>query len=118
MNRRKFLAELAATAAFIPGPRAFANGTPRTREWNWYGGDAEATRYSPLEQITPSNVKNLKVAWIHKTGDANLRPATASECTPIVVDGVMYITTPRLKVQALNAATGQLLWSFDPHATQ
>ena len=113
MNRRKFLVQLAATAACIPGPRAFANGTPRAREWNWYGGDAEATRYSPVEQITPSNVKSLKVAWIHKTGDSSLLPATASECTPIVVDGVMYITTPRLKVQALNAATGQLLWSFD-----
>jgi len=113
MQRRDFLIQSAAAAALIPGPRALA-ATPREREWNWYGGDAYGTRYSPVEQITPSNVKNLKVAWVHKTGDANLRPATSSECTPIVVDGVMYITTPRVKVQAVNAATGELIWSFDP----
>ena len=44
------------------------------------------------------------------------RPATTIECTPIVVDGVMYITTPMLQVQALDAATGKLLWTFDPYA--
>jgi len=117
MDRRKFLLQSAATAAFIPGERAHANGTPRDREWNWYAGDAHASRYSPVERINASNVKNLKVAWTHKTGDANLRPATAIECTPIVVDGVMYITTARVKVQALKAATGELIWTFDPGAS-
>lgn len=113
MLRRKFLANTAATAAaFLPGPRAIA--AARDREWNWYGGDAHASRYSPVGRITPSNVRHLKVAWTHKTGDASTRPATAIECTPIVIDGVMYITTARVRVQALEAATGKLLWTFDP----
>ena len=59
-------------------------------------------------------MRNLKVAWVHKTGDANVRPATAIECTPIVVNGVMYLSTARVQLQALNAATGALLWSFNP----
>jgi quinoprotein glucose dehydrogenase len=113
MLRRKFLAQSLAGTALLPGPRAFA-ATPADREWRWHAGDAHATRHSPCDQITPGNVKNLKVSWTHKTGDASTRPATTIECTPIVVDGVMYLTTPRVKVQALNAATGELLWTFDP----
>ena len=112
MNRRQFLQQSAATAAL-----ATAAPTPRAREWNHYGGDAGASRFSPCDQIKPANVANLKVAWIHKTGDASQRPATIIECTPIVVDGVMYLTTARNKVQSVDAATGKLLWTFDPADT-
>lgn len=111
--RRSLLKNSAALALFLPGARA-ASRPDRSREWNHYGGNAGASRFSPCEQINVSNVKNLKVAWVHKTGDASLRPATAIECTPIVVDGIMYLTTARVKVQALEAATGKLLWTFDP----
>ena len=107
MNRR----------AFLQSPAMFlaANGkADPAREWRSYAGDAAASRSSPCDAIKPSNVKNLKVAWVHKTQDANERPATVIECTPIVVDGVMYITTARARVQALNAATGELLWTFTP----
>lgn len=103
--------------AFLQSPAMFlaANGKEDpAREWRCYAGDAAASRYSPCDAIKPSNVKNLKVAWVHKTQDANERPATVIECTPIVVDGVMYITTARARVQALNAATGELLWTFTP----
>jgi quinoprotein glucose dehydrogenase len=110
MHRRFFLAQ---SAALLPGARA-ASKTDRSLEWNHYGGDAGASRYSACARITPSNAKNLKVAWTHKTGDASTRPATAIECTPIVVDGVMYLTTARVKLQALDAATGKVLWTFDP----
>lgn len=109
-SRREFLAS--TSAALIPGPRP--ESPDPAREWRHYGGDAGASRYSPVDRITPSNVKNLKVAWVHKTGDSNVRPATAIECTPIVVNGVMYVTTARVKVRALNAATGEVLWTFDP----
>ena len=120
-DRRSFLkqgASLAAAcatgSAFAPGPRA-ATKDP-AREWRHYGGDAAATRYSPLDQINRSNVKRLKVAWVHHTEDAVERPATTIECTPIVVDGVMYVTTAMLQVRAIDAATGKLLWNFDPAA--
>ena len=111
MSRRTFLMH-SASAALLAGPRNA--GPDPTREWRWYGGDAAASRYSACDDITPSNVRNLKVAWVHKTGDANERPATTMECTPIVVDGIMYVTTPRVRVQALNAATGAVIWTFDP----
>ncbi|HEU0124624.1 MAG TPA: pyrroloquinoline quinone-dependent dehydrogenase [Bryobacteraceae bacterium] len=112
LNRRQFLKQSAATATLASAAHAAA--TKREREWNHYGGDAGASRYSPCDQIKPGNVAKLKVAWTHKTGDASARPATVIECTPIVVDGVMYLTTARNKVQALEAATGKLLWTFDP----
>jgi quinoprotein glucose dehydrogenase len=112
MNRRTFLTQSASAAALLAGPRN--DSVDPAREWRWYGGNAEASRYSACDRIKPSNVRNLKVAWVHKTGDASTRPATTIECTPIVVNGVMYITTPRVKVQALKAATGELLWTFDP----
>ncbi len=85
-------------------------------DWGHYAGDPGATRYSPLKQIKPSNVGNLKVAWTHACGDATQRPLTTIECTPIVVGGVMYLTTARVQVRALNAATGQPLWNYNPLA--
>jgi quinoprotein glucose dehydrogenase len=115
MTRRQFLQQTALTATMAAG----ANGAApagRTKEWNHYGGDAGASRYSACAQITPKNAAQLKVAWIHKTEDASARPATVIECTPIVVDGVMYLTTARNRVQAVNAASGKGIWTFDPGA--
>jgi quinoprotein glucose dehydrogenase len=109
MKRRTFLTT--ASAAMIPVAHA---ATSPEKEWRWYGGDAGAMRYSACDQIKASNASKLKVAWVHRTGDASQRPATTSECTPLVVDGVMYITTPMVRVRALDAATGQLKWAFDP----
>ncbi len=54
------------------------------------------------------------MAWIHGTGDSMVRPATKIECTPIVVDGTMYLTTAQVQVRALDAATGEVLWNFNP----
>ena len=85
-------------------------------DWGHYGGDPGATRFSPLNQIKASNAANLKVAWTHACGDASQRPLTTIECTPIVVDGVMYLTTARVQVRALNAVTGQPLWNYNPLA--
>jgi quinoprotein glucose dehydrogenase len=106
IGRRAFL----SSALALPALRAAAG----EGDWRYYGGDAGATRYSPLDQIRRTNVANLKVAWAHAAGDAVERPATTIECTPIVIDGVAYITTARLQVRALNAATGEPLWSFNP----
>lgn len=114
MDRRLFLSLLAAA----PQLRASAWSEGAAWQWEHYGGDAGASRYAPLDQITPSNVKDLEVAWVHNVGDYSRRPQTTIECTPIVVDGVMYLLTARLKVQALNAATGEVLWTFDPEGGQ
>ena len=79
-------------------------------DWISVGNDRGCMRYSPLKQINKSNVKKLKVAWTFKTGEA----VKTCECTPIVIDGVMYITTNKLRVVALRADTGKQIWAFDP----
>ena len=82
--------------------------------WQTYGGDKGGSRYSLLKQINRSNVSQLEVAWTYHTGDHRVDPPSTIECNPIVVDGVMYLTSPQLKVMALNAATGEEIWRFDP----
>lgn len=81
-------------------------------DWPVYGGSPEGTRYSSLNQIDRANVARLKVAWTFDSGDAF--PESEMECQPIVVDGVLYATTPKLRLIALDAATGKLRWAFDP----
>ena len=85
----------------------------RSANWPVYGGSEDHTHYTTLSQISPANVKQLKVAWTYDTKDS----FTGSEmqANPIVIDGVMYTTTPKLHVIALNAATGAPIWRFDPN---
>jgi quinoprotein glucose dehydrogenase len=109
VNRRSFL-----SSALLSAP-AWAAGPPHG-DWRHYGGDAGASRFSPLDQIRRSNAGKLKVAWTHSCGDASQRPLTTIECTPIVIGGVMYLTTARVQVRALDAATGEPLWNFNPLA--
>lgn len=84
------------------------------RTWQVYGGGPDSIRYSALEQINRQNVGQLEVAWTFDTGDAF--PGAEMQCNAIVVNGVLYATTPKLRVIALDAATGKLRWSFDPNA--
>ena len=70
-------------------------------------------RYSQLSQITPANVKQLQVAWTYDSHDAF--QGSEMQSNPIVVDGVLYATTPKLRVIALDATTGKERWSFDPN---
>jgi quinoprotein glucose dehydrogenase len=81
------------------------------RGWEVSGGTAENIHYSSLKQINTQNVQNLKVAWTFDSGDAY--PGSGIECNPIVVDGVLYATSPKLLVFAVNAATGEKIWTFD-----
>ncbi|MCW5982984.1 MAG: pyrroloquinoline quinone-dependent dehydrogenase [Bryobacteraceae bacterium] len=107
LDRRGFL-----SSALLALPAWAANRDEG--DWRHYGGDAGATRFSPLDQIKRANVSKLKPAWNHRCGDASRRPATTIECTPLVIGGRMYLTTARVQVRALNAATGEPLWNFDP----
>ena len=86
----------------------------RSVDWPVYGGTTDNTRYSTLDQITPANVRQLRVAWTYETHDEF--PGSEMQSNPIVVDGVLYATTPKLRVIALDAATGRELWTFDPNA--
>ena len=78
------------------------------------GSDAGNTRYSTLDQITRDNVAQLRVAWVYHSGDMPAGDQSQIQATPIVIDGVLYATTPALAVIALRADRGTLLWRFDP----
>jgi quinoprotein glucose dehydrogenase len=69
-------------------------------------------RYSPLTQINPDNVRQLQVAWSYNSGDAF--KGSEMQSNPIVIDGLLYATTPKMRVVALDATTGKEIWSFDP----
>jgi quinohemoprotein ethanol dehydrogenase len=84
----------------------------QTLNWAYYGNDVSNSRYADIDQINPSNVSQLKPAWIFHTGIFD--PAMAMEMTPIVINGVMYITTGDDDVYALNAATGKQIWAYHP----
>src|SRR5688572_3666735 len=88
----------------------------RSVDWPVYGGSTDNIRYSQLSQITPANVSRLQVAWTYETKDEF--PGSEMQANPIVIDGILYATSPKLRVFALNAETGQELWSFDPSEGQ
>jgi len=81
-------------------------------DWSHYGGPEDGSRYSSLAQIDKENVSQLEVAWTYNTGDATER--SQIQCQPIVVNGLLYGSTPTLNMFAVNAATGQEVWRFDP----
>jgi len=86
-------------------------------EWPAYGRDPGGARFSPWTQITRENVASLQVAWTYHTGEPDMagmshRPP-ALEVTPLVVDGLMYVSTPAGHVIALDPATGTERWRFD-----
>jgi quinoprotein glucose dehydrogenase len=90
-----------------------ANGQAASdrRTWSVYGGGPDNIHYSTLDQINRENVHSLQVAWTFDSGDQH--PQSEMECNPIVVDGVLYATTPNGDVVALDAGTGTLQWRFD-----
>ena len=92
-------------AAFLALPAQAWSQKAKSVDWPIYGGTTDNTRYSTLDQITPANVKQLEVAWTYDTHDEF--PGSEFQPNPIVIDGVMYATTPKLRVVALDAATGR-----------
>jgi quinoprotein glucose dehydrogenase len=120
MRRPTRVALATALALFSPGAAPALAQAP-AGEWRSYGATSEGTRYSPLDQVNRGNVAKLEVAWTYRTGELNRKPnlsgereTVAFECTPIVVDGVMYISTPAGNVVALRAETGEVVWKFEP----
>ncbi len=87
--------------------------------WPAYGNDSGGSRFSPLDQINRSNVARLKVAWTYHTHDISdgttHRRKSSFETTPIMVDGVLYLSTAFNRVIALDPATGAERWAYDPH---
>src|SRR3982751_6262125 len=88
----------------------------QTSDWPTTGGAPGNSHYSPLDQIDRRNVSSLHVAWTYHSGDAGADNRSQIQATPIVVDGVLYSTTPSLDVVALRGESGTELWRFDPFA--
>lgn len=84
--------------------------------WTAYAGSKDGIRYSSGTDITPANVSGLKIAWTYSSGDSDTGNHSQNQCNPVMVDGMLYGTTPALKLFALDAATGRQQWLFDPAA--
>ena len=102
---------LAALVAWAP-PAAAQEGA-KNGEWPAYGGDGGSTKYSPLDQINPENVGDLRVAWRWRADNFGPRPEFNYRATPIMIDGVLYTTAGyRRAAVAIDAATGETLWMY------
>src|SRR5688500_19982762 len=101
-------ASVPSTPAAVSAERLVAADS-EPGQWMTHGRTYDEQRFSPLDQITTTTVKELGLAWF-----ADLDTNRGQEATPIVVDGVLYVSTAWSKVKAYNAATGQQLWAYDP----
>ncbi|HSF45252.1 MAG TPA: PQQ-binding-like beta-propeller repeat protein, partial [Chitinophagaceae bacterium] len=97
---------------FMLGISCTAKKNVEDVEWRLYGNEGN-NRYSPLAQIDSTNVLKLQPAWEFSTGDIDPRNNLQLQCHPIMVNGKLYVTSGRGKVYAMNAATGEQVWSFD-----
>jgi quinoprotein glucose dehydrogenase len=119
MKRRIWMA-----AAFIGASLAVFAGqerdSARQTEWLYYGGDPGGARYSTLTDINTENIQKLQIAWQWKHWETPLDEYGTVpgffEATPLMIDGVLYVTTPYNSISALDAETGKELWRFDGEA--
>jgi len=97
-------------------------GRSRQVEWPTYGGDPAGSKYSPADDITPQNVQRLTIAWQWEHGEKPLEEYGTVpyrfENQPLMVDGVLYVTTPYNNAAALDADTGRELWRFEAGAVK
>ena len=104
-----------------PSAQAQAGKVPGTAtEWSSYGGDKAGSKYSPLDQIGADNFNRLRVAWTWRSPDEEVVKANPQlktwtwESTPLMVGGVLYVSTSLSQVAAIDAATGKTRWVYDP----
>lgn len=82
--------------------------------WAFYLGDKTTSHYSLLNQINKENVHQLQKVWEFDNGEASVNNRSMIQCNPLIIDGILYGTTATMKVFALDAATGERKWTFDP----
>src|SRR5262249_15980073 len=115
---RKFLKGKGCILLAISVPTLFAIENARAADQSWasYLGDNSRSHFSTLKQISTENVQKLELACTYHLGDARAYNFSKIQCNPLVIVGVLYGTTPQLKLIALDAATGKERWRFDPFA--
>jgi quinoprotein glucose dehydrogenase len=92
----------------------FTASAATSADWSTYLGDRANSHYSPLKQINTTNVTQLEVAWTYQSGGARPDGRSQIQCNPLIIDGVLYGTSPLSVLFALDAATGKELWRFNP----
>jgi quinoprotein glucose dehydrogenase len=86
-------------------------------DWAVYGGNPENNHFSVLSEINPENVHLLQPVWEYHTGDADTVNFSQIQCNPLIINGILYGTTPAMKLFAADAATGKGKWVFNPFDT-
>lgn len=123
--RRSLVSGLLGLVMCVSGPTLEAQTGAENGEWRSYGGDLGSTKYSPLDQIDATNFSNLRIAWRWQSADGSLDLETLREqvptlgigmfqATPLMVGGVLYISTALQQVAAIDASTGKTLWVHNP----
>ncbi len=119
-KRHKVLSLFCVLCAFLWLILFLGAQSSRQVEWLYYGGDQAGTKYSPLTDINQNNVQRLEIAWQWKHWETPLSEYRTTpgffEATPLMIDGVLYVTTPYNSIAALDAETGRELWRFDGEA--
>ena len=115
------IARALVVIALVSGMGALAQAQARVEEWRYWGGSPEGIRFSPLAQIHRGNVARLQPAWTYDAGEIALgrgQPDFKANfpTTPLVVAGVLYLSTPSSRVIALDPESGREMWAFDPQA--
>jgi len=115
MQRPAWILSLLLAAPLVLTPQG--RESSRQVEWLYYGGDPGGSRYSPLADINAENIGRLQVAWQWKHWETPLEQYGTTpgffENTPLMIDGVLYVTTPYNSIAALDAESGKELWRFD-----
>ena len=113
MKRLLWLLAILVTGALVAAQQQSSSQV----EWLYYGGDQGGTKYSPLADIRPENLQRLQVAWQWKHWETPLKEYDTvpgfNESTPLMIDGVLYVTTPYNSIAAVDAETGKERWRFD-----
>lgn len=95
-------------------PDSQQNHIGSEENWPVSLGDKHSSQYSGLDQITRENAGDLELAWLYRSGDVDTTANSQLQANPIIIDGILYSTTPRLQVIALDAASGEQKWMFNP----
>ena len=115
MKRPVWILSFLLTGSLVLTPQG--KESSRQVEWLYYGGDPGGARYSPLAGINAENIRRLQVAWQWKHWETPLEQYGTTpgyfEDTPLMIDGVLYVTTPYNSIAALDAESGKELWRFD-----
>jgi quinoprotein glucose dehydrogenase len=129
VTRREFMEAALVTSGallgrqLIPGatsPAAAQNAEAVAMEWLSYGGDKASSKYSPINRVDGDNFSRLQVAWTWRSTEGEITKANPDlktwvwESTPLMVNGVLYVSTSLSQVAAIDAATGEARWVYDP----